>query len=331
MLDIKLSEKWYMRFSLRQLEVFVATGRNASVSQAAKELGLSQSAASTALAELERQFDLRLFDRIGKRLQLNELGHALLPQAIELLDRGQAIEAVLSGDDAIGPLRVGATLTIGNYLATLLMGQFMRRHPDCRAHLELGNTATITERVARFELDLGLIEGDCQHPQIEVSPWVADELVIFAAPEHPLARQATVTEDDLLQVPWVVREPGSGTRQCFDHGLRGKLSQLHILFELEHIEAIKRVVGSGLALSCVSRLALQESFRRGSLVPIEVAGLDFRRHFNFIVHKQKFRTPGMLAFLDLCRAASTDVTMSHEIDLASIDGALRKWNSASEA
>ncbi len=120
-----------MRFTLRQLEVFVAVARQESVSRAAEALSLSQSATSTALGELERQFDCRVFDRAGKRLTLNALGRQLLPKAVALLDRSAEVENLLRGKTGFGSLEVGATLTIGNYLATLLLGDFMQRHPDC--------------------------------------------------------------------------------------------------------------------------------------------------------------------------------------------------------
>ena len=304
-----------MKFSLRQLEVLVAIGRGESVSRAAEALSLSQSATSTALAELEKSIGSKLFDRVGKRLQLNERGRLVLPRAVELLERAQALEGLLAGDSEIGPLRIGATLTIGNYLAALLVGEFMLRHPGCHVHLEVANTAAITSKVVHYQLDLGLIEGDCNHPDLQVTPWVADELVIFTAPDHPLARRRQVTTDDLAAARWVLREPGSGTRQGFDHAMRHLQPRLNIQFELDHTEAIKRVVESGLGVGCISRLALKDAFGRGSLVPIEVPGLDLRRHFYFVIHKQKFLTPGILRFLDLCRAVSADVEVSDQIVL----------------
>jgi DNA-binding transcriptional LysR family regulator len=302
-----------MKFTLRQLEVFVAVGQGESVSRAAEQLKMSQSATSTALAELERQYEMRLFDRVGKRLQLNELGALLLPRAIELLDRAQSLDAMLSGQHGFGPLRVGATLTIGNYLATLLIGDFMRQHPGCRVSLAVHNTATIVNQVVHFELDLGLIEGDCQHPDLIVLPWVADELVVFAAPQHPLAQQSSVSFDDLVAASWIVREQGSGTRQTFEFAMRHALSQLDIRLELEHTEAIKRAVESGLGIGCISCLALKDAFRRGSLVPLKVEGLDLARQFHFVVHKQKYQTPSMGAFLALCQQATANIKRSDEI------------------
>ncbi len=201
-----------MKFTLRQLEVFVAVAQQESVSRAAAGLSMSQSATSTALGELERQFDCKLFDRSGKRLTLNALGRQLLPQAVALLDRGSEIENMLNGKSAFGSLDLGATLTIGNYLATLLIGTFMQRQPDCRVRLHVHNTAHVVQRVAHYELDLGLIEGDCQHPDIEVQPWMEDELVVFCAPQHPLAREGHASLARLTEEAWILREQGSGTR-----------------------------------------------------------------------------------------------------------------------
>ena len=310
-----------MRYTLRQLEVFVAVARLESVSRAAETMSLSQSATSTALAELEKQFDTRLFDRYGKRLQLNELSRQLLPRAIDLLDRASQIESLLAGEAGIGQLSIGASLTIGNYLATLLVGDFMRQHPGARVQMSVHNTATIVKQVAHLDVDVGLIEGDCQHPDLQVLPWVADELVVFAAPDHPLAQQAEVSVDDLVGVPWILREPGSGTRQTFDYAMHHVRSRLDVRLELEHTEAIKRAVESGLGISCISRLALKDAFRRGSLVPLNVVpALDLQRMFNFVLHKQKFRTAGVEAFVTLCRDVACNAAWSDEIVLTRPDG-----------
>ena len=96
-------------------------------------------------------------------------------------------------------MRIGATITVGNNLATILAAKFLQDHPEARTQLQVHNTGTILQEIANHELDIGLIEGDCKHPDIEVQPWIADELVIFCAPSHVLANQAKVTLDQLLE------------------------------------------------------------------------------------------------------------------------------------
>ncbi|MDF1581751.1 MAG: LysR family transcriptional regulator [Methyloprofundus sp.] len=305
-----------MKYSLRQLEIFVTVSRLQSVSRAAEALSLSQSATSSALGEFERQFDLQLFDRIGKTLRINETGQHLLPHAVELLDRAHEIEALLQGNSCFGGMKIGATLTIGNYLANLLVAQFLQQHAESRIQLQVHNTRTIVQQIANHELDLGLIEGDCHHPDITVQPWIADELVVFAAPDHPYTQLQQVTMEQLLQQPWILREEGSGTRETFDHAFHNYHARLNIRLELEHTEAIKRAVESGLGISCISRLALKDAFRRGSLVPLTTPQLDLSRFFHILWHKQKYQTTGMREFISLCQKISAGVTRSDLINPA---------------
>jgi DNA-binding transcriptional LysR family regulator len=252
--------------------------------------------------------------RVGKTLRLNELGQSLLPQAVELIERASAIETVLEGRAGFGKLRIGATLTIGNYLATLIVADYLKSHPESSAQLQVHNTEKIIEQLAHYELDLGLIEGSCRHPDLVAEPWVEDELVVFCAPTHLLAGKGSATLAELSAEYWIVREPGSGTRETLDRALRHHKFELQIRLELEHTEAIKRAVEFGLGIGCISRLALREAFRRGSLVAIETPELDLLRHFQFLWHKRKFQTAGMREFIVLCRAMTSGFRRSDEIE-----------------
>jgi DNA-binding transcriptional LysR family regulator len=291
-----------MRFTLRQLEVFLAVARSESVSRAAEELGMSQSAVSGALADLERQFDIRLFDRTGKRLQLSQLGHSLRPRCDALHEQALELEQALKNQSDVGVLRVGATLTIGNYVAVPLMARFMRTHPGARVTLDVANMAEIARKVVNFEIDVGLVEGELHDSNLDVIPWCDDELVVFCAPSHPFAQRAALSDEDLLDAPWIVRESGSGTRQTFERAMHGLFSDLSIALELQHTEAIKSAVEAGLGLGCVSRIALHEAILSGTLAACRVPGRDFRRQFCFVLHKQKHRSAAIQAWLELCSA-----------------------------
>jgi DNA-binding transcriptional LysR family regulator len=306
-----------MKFTLKQLDVFIAVARTQSVSRAAETLSLSQSATSTALAELERQFDCQLFDRIGKRLQLNGLGQQLLPAAVDLMDRAREFEEQLQGRGGFGALNVGATLTVGNYLATLFIGHFMQLHPESRIQLTVHNTATVVQQVLNYELDVGMIEGEAWAPELAIEPWLEDELVVFAAPSHPLAGgQATL--DQLAKEPWILREVGSGTREAFDRAIGAHQRQINVRLQLEHTEAIKRAVESGLGIGCISRLALRDAFRRRSLLPIEVPDLNLRRYFYFIWHRSKYQTQTMRAFIALCQELTKGISRSDQVELPAV-------------
>jgi DNA-binding transcriptional LysR family regulator len=291
-----------MRFTLRQLEVFLAVARSESVSRAAQDLAMSQSAVSSALADLEGQFDILLFDRIGKRLQLSALGRSLRASAEALQEQAVAFEHGLTERRDMGLLRVGATLTIGNYVTVPLMARYMREHPGTRVMLEVANTAEIARKVLNFEIDVGLVEGELLEAELEVTPWCPDELTVFCAPQHAFANKLALDDTDLRDAAWIVREQGSGTRQAFERAMQGILPELRVALELQHTEAIKSAVEAGLGIGCVSKIALGAEFRAGTLAPCHVPHRDFRRQFFFVLHKQKYRRSGVQAWLALCRS-----------------------------
>jgi DNA-binding transcriptional LysR family regulator len=293
-----------MRYTLRQLQVFLATARLENLSRAADSLAMSQSAASGALRELEAQYGIQLFDRVGKRLKINELGILLQPKAEALLEQAAELEATLEQGGAPGHLRVGATLTIGNYLAVGMIARFRERFPRADVSLNVANTRGIADQLARFELDVGMIEGELRHPDLDITHWRDDELVVFAPPGHPYAQLQALQDEQLLNTPWVVREQGSGTRQAFERAMAGILPDLDIRLELQHTEAIKRAVEAGLGLGCLSRISLADAFRRGSLVPVNVPGRDFRRKLSIVLHREKYRSAGLEAWLALCHSVA---------------------------
>ncbi|MDB6001552.1 MAG: LysR family transcriptional regulator [Rhizobacter sp.] len=225
-----------MRLTLRQLRVFVAVADAGTTTSAGEALGLSQSATSGALNELETMLGARFFDRIGKRLLLNDNGRALLSQSRALLDAAASIERQFraqdpaeAGADVPTQLRVGASTTIGNYLLPTLVASYRRAWPRTGITVQIGNTQEVAAAVARFEVDLGLIEGPCHEPELRVRPWLEDELVIVCAPTHPLMREVTagrVSLKLLRQAQWLLREPGSGTREAVEQAL---LPHLHAL------------------------------------------------------------------------------------------------------
>jgi len=290
-----------MHYTLRQIEVFLATANHENVTQAASSLAMSQSAASSALQDLERRFDMQLFDRVGKRLQLNEFGKSLRPRAEALMAQAQEFERMLTLHSEIGEIKVGATLTIGNYLAVPIMAEFMGQHPGARVSLTVENTVGITHRVRNFEADIGLIEGELHDPLLESLPWRDDELLLFCAPDHPLASRPWLSDQDLLEAEWVVREAGSGTRQAFERAMHGLLPNLNLRLELQHTEAIKGAVEAGLGVGCLSAITLREAFLRGSLVELKAPHRDWKRSFYFILHRQKYRSAGIESWMQLCR------------------------------
>ena len=290
-----------MRMTLRQLAVFVAVAQEGTVTKASDAVKLTQSAASMALADLEDGLGAPLFDRLGKRLQLNDLGRFLLPQALEILGRCETFEQIAKGELQSIDLRLGATLTISDYLMPDLMAGFLQKQPQAHLQLQVGNTRQIIEAVNQFQLDLALIEGSCHLPQLQSIHWHDDELAVCCAPSHPLAQlNRPLTPQDFNDVEWILREEGSGTREVFDLAILKNLSNANIRLTLGHNEAILKIISGGLGLSCISKLALRPMLNSGQLVILDTPFWELKRPLYMLVHRHKYQGPGLKAFMKFC-------------------------------
>ncbi len=289
-----------LRMTLRQCEVFVATALEGSTRGAAPRIARSQSAASTALLELEATLGAPLFDRIGRGLVLNENGRALLPKAQALLDQSAELQGLFE-DAHHAPLRMSASFTIGEYLMPDLIARWSEKHPASRLSMRIGNTSDVIASVAGFDVDLGFIEGPQSHPDLVVHPWMQDEMIVVAAPSHPLAG-SVATRRQLADADWVLREQGSGTRQVTDAWLVRHLHRIRLGLELGSTEAIKRVVARGTGLGFLSRHAVAGSLVEGSLVEVRTRLPVETRMLSVVVHRNKRLGRTTAAFAAHCGA-----------------------------
>ena len=241
-----------MHITLRQLEVFAEVLKSGSTTQASQMLALSQSAVSAALTDLEGQLGVQLFDRVGKRLVVNEHGRLLYPRALALLEQAGEIEQLFREDN--GAIRVYASSTIGNYILPGIIARYRKDFPTLPLELSVGNSQDVINAVADFRVDIGLIEGPCHSADIIAEPWLEDELVVFSAPDSAWLL-GEVTLEKLAMAPWILREKGSGTREIVDYLLLSHLPQFQMGMELGNSEAIKHAVRHDLGISCLSRRA----------------------------------------------------------------------------
>lgn len=287
--------------SPRQLEVFTAIVSAGSVRAAADQLGLTQPAASMALAELERLLGTPLFDRHQRRLRLNQHGLDLLPRARDIVERLRELGAGAAGQEPGGTLALGASNTIGNYLVGGLLGGFVAAYPQVRLSLRVANSAEILAGVLDFSLDVGCIEAPLAHADVEAIPWSRDELRICVRADHPLARRRRVRVEDLRGQRWILREAGSGTRSIFEEASRDVLGPLDVALELGQSEAIKQAVIAGLGIACLPEAAIGDAVAAGRLVALYTPFLSLQRSLALVVHRARYRGATLRAFLESCR------------------------------
>jgi len=286
-----------MHITLRQLEVFAEVLKSGSTTQASQRLALSQSAVSAALTDLEGQLGVQLFDRVGKRLVVNEHGRLLYPRALAALEQASEIEQLFR--EANGAIRVFASSTIGNYILPEVIAHYRRDFPELPLELSVGNSKDVITAVADFRVDIGLIEGPCHAAEIIAEPWLEDELVVFAPPSSPLL-QGEVTLEALAAAPWILRERGSGTREIVDYLLLSHLPQFQLGMELGNSEAIKHAVRHGLGISCLSRRVIAEQLETGTLVEVPLPLPRLVRTLWRIHHRQKHLSSALTRFIRYC-------------------------------
>ncbi|MEE4226365.1 LysR family transcriptional regulator [Pseudomonas viridiflava] len=297
-----------MKLNLRQLQIFCAVTQHGSTVGAGLAVSLSQSATSAALNELESALGTRLFDRVGKRLVLNDNGHALLPQARQILESAQQIEdSFLLPDAGLNTrLRIGCSSTIANYVLPQIVAALRTSAPSLRVDMDIGNSALIARKVAQFEIDMGMIEAPCHLPELIAEPWLVDEMVIVAGRDHPLAVQKQVSLSDLQHAEWLLREPGSGTRGEVEHLLLRHLHDLEDMRQMGSSEAIKRTLAQGIGISCLSRRVVADLLASGELQIINSPLPPLTRRFFLIRHRDKFVSTSLQRFSEQCSESACE-------------------------
>jgi DNA-binding transcriptional LysR family regulator len=286
----------------RRLQVFYTVAKQLSFTKAAEQLFMTQPAVTFQVKQLEEHFNTRLFDRQHGRIALTPVGRVVLEYAERILGLSEEMDTRvgdLTGALA-GPLLLGASTTIAEYILPQILGEFKARHPEVQAHMSVANSETIVNRVADHTIDVGLIESPTFLPSLENQVCCDDELVVICAPDHPLAKRNTIRAQDVAAVPMVRREPGSGTREFTDNYFRQcgvPPDDLNLVMELGSPEAMKGVVETGIAIAIVSRATIAKELKLETLVAIPLAPRLIRT-LSLVHPKEKFRSRLLTTFVD---------------------------------
>ncbi len=294
--------------TLEQLRIFVAVATREHVTQAARDLNLTQSATSAAVATLEAHYQTKLFDRIGRRIVLTAAGKAFLVEAKAVLARAAAAETVLNDLAGLkrGQLALAASQTIAGYWLPAFIHRFNAAHPAITLQLSIGNTVQVAADVREGSADLGFVEGQVDDPVLAAQVVADDELVLVAPPDHPLCRASSVTADDLRTARWVLRERGSGTRAALETTLDQlgiNPDELDVVFDLPSNEAVRGAVEAGAGVTVLSRVVVMRAVKAGLLA---IAGVQLpKRHFFSLRHKEHHQTQAAREFLRIVAEKAT--------------------------
>jgi DNA-binding transcriptional LysR family regulator len=291
-----------MGVTLDQLRIFIAVAERQHVTHAAEALNLAQSAASHAIASLEDRHETKLFNRIGRHIELTDAGQAFLKEARAVLATVEAAELALMEFSNLkrGVLSVQASQTIANYWLPRHLVAFRRACPQIEIRASIGNTAQVAMAVENREAELGFVEGAIHSEQLTSSTVARDQIIVVAAPDHQLLKRKPITPRDLMEVEWVLRERGSGTRSVFEaalveFGLDVRL--LRVALEFPSNEGVRAAVEAGLGAAAISASVAAPSLEAGLLQQI-----DFRlpeREFYVLTHRDRHPSRAARAFLEM--------------------------------
>ena len=289
----------------RRLQVFHAVAKHLSFTKAAEALFMTQPAVTFQIRQLEEHFNTRLFDRAHGRITLTPAGQVALEYAERILGMSSELDTRLKemSGQVTGPLLIGASTTIAEFLLPRVLGEFKGRYPAVVPRLFVANSEAVQARIAERTLDLGFIEGESHLPLLVTDVVCDDELQVVCAPGHALAKLKAVPPKALAEHAYISREPGSGTREVIDHYLEKAgvpPESLQVVMELGSPEALKGLVATGLGFAIMSRATVTKETRLAQLVAVPLAP-RLTRHLSVVYPKERFHSRLVNGFVQFAK------------------------------
>lgn len=275
----------------RHLEIFVAVVEHRKMSEAAKALYITQSSVSQAIAEIEKEYNVLLFERFARTLYLTDVGRSFFNYARRVLDLQSEMEAYLRTSSQSRRIRIGATITVGTCVISGLIKRMKKEFPEIRAEVLVANTHILEEKLLKSELDVGLVEGQITSPDLREERAIYDKMVMVCSRDHPFCGRDSVTLTELANQPMILREKGSGTRAQLETQMRALHIPLDVIWDCYNTEAIINGVLDGHGISVISRRLVVEQARQGKLWYRGGSSHNiYRINFNISQYPQIFAT-----------------------------------------
>jgi DNA-binding transcriptional LysR family regulator len=294
--------------TLDQLRIFLVVAECEHMTRAAGSLRLTQSAVSGAIQALEARHNISLFDRVGRRIELTQIGRSFLEQARAVLRAADDAELSLLELRGLkrGSINLHASQTTGAYWLPERIARFKVTHPDIDIRLSIGNTDQVAAAVSSGAAEVGFIEGSIDRPDLVTEQVDTDQLIVVVGVAHPWSKIRRIKLPQIIQTKWILREWGSGTRSVFEQALLRlgmAPDQLDVVLELPSNEAIRAAVEAGAGATAISRVVVKSALRYGSLHAVEFAPLE--RPFVLVTHRDRAQSNAVSAFLETIKRYKT--------------------------
>lgn len=285
----------------RDLEIFMAVARCGNMTGAAKELFISQPSVSQAIASIEKEYGILLFERFKKKLYLTNVGKTLHSYLNRFFSVKKDIQDYLSFASHETMLRVGATVTVGTCVICPILNSVKEIIPDLDMKVTISNTHILEEKLLANEIDISLVEGIASSPELLSSCVIPDALVLIVPPEHRFFGRQDVTLEEIAEEPLILRESGSGTRALFETQMLRSGIHPNIRWDCCNTDAIKTAVISGMGISVISKRLVEKELANGSLWACGIRDVELNRFFSIVYHRDKYMTKQMEVFIRACR------------------------------
>lgn len=278
--------------NMRAMRVFVAVCECNSMTKAAEKLYMAQPAVSRAISELETYYGTRFFERISRRLEITEAGKEYYSHASNILGLVDQLDLHMKNIDNVGTIHVGTSITIGTKLLPSIIEKFSKKYPNIKVKAIIKNSKTIEELVLSNQIDLGIIEGSTHVEHIRYEDFRPDQLNFICANHHAFANKE-ITIEELNGCDFLLRETGSAGREQFEYLISNHNLAVNPLWESASTKAIISGVEKNIGISLLPKLLVEDSIGAGKITSFTIRDVSIKRHFQVIVHKNKYLTPAL--------------------------------------
>lgn len=286
--------------TLRHFKIFVAVCDTLNMTATADSLFMSQSAVSQAIAELEKYYDVKLFERLSRKLYVTQAGEKLLSYARHMIHMNEQVEKDMRALHDSGSIRIGASVTVGANVLPKLVSAFKQINPQIGIEVFEDNTEKVEKLILYDHIDIGIVEGETASPDIVNMPFMDDELVLICGARHRFSSLSIIEPHELEKEDFIIREKGSGTRKTFEDVMTANKLSWKVTWTCNNADTIKMAVAEGLGISVISKRAVTNEVASKVLYTAAISDIMFDRKFKIVYHKNKYMTEQMKMFINLC-------------------------------